>query len=89
MSFFSNLLPSRKTSANTAKERLQIVIAHERRYRGGPDYLPLLETEILEVIRKYVHVDADAVNINVEREDAYERLELNVLIPDRSGDDGR
>ncbi len=46
-----------KNTANLAKQRLQIIIAQGRVERGGPDYLPMLKRELLEVIRKYVHVD--------------------------------
>ena len=47
-------------SAQVAKERLRIIVAQERSARGGPDYLPLLRRELLEVIRKYVNVDPKA-----------------------------
>lgn len=70
------------TSAKIAKERLQIIVAHERSRRDGPDYLPRLREEILNVIRKYVRVDDQAVKVNLEREDDYEVLELNIILPD-------
>ena len=50
-----------KNTANVAKERLRIIVAQERAQRGSPDYLPTLRREILEVIKKYVNVDPDAV----------------------------
>ncbi len=68
-------------TASVAKERLRIIVAQERVGRGGPDYLPLLRRELLEVVRKYVNVDPDAVQINVEREDGHEVLELSVALP--------
>jgi cell division topological specificity factor len=72
------------TSANVAKERLRIIVAQERSARGGgPDYLPLLRRELLEVIRKYVNVDPDAISVNVEREEGQEVLELSVALPER------
>jgi cell division topological specificity factor len=72
------------TSANVAKERLRIIVAQERSARGGgPDYLPLLRRELLEVIRKYVNVDPDAIQVNVEREEGQEVLELSVALPER------
>ena len=55
-------------TASVAKERLRIIVAQERSARGGPDYLPLLRREILEVIRKYVNVDPDAIDIHVEKD---------------------
>jgi cell division topological specificity factor len=69
-------------SAGVAKERLRIIVAQERSTRGAPDYLPLLRNELLEVIRKYVNVEVDAVNINLERDSGHEILELSVALPD-------
>jgi cell division topological specificity factor len=68
-------------SAQVAKERLRIIVAQERGTRGGPDYLPLLRRELLEVIRKYVNVDPDAVHINLDRAQGREVLELSVALP--------
>src|ERR1700727_2211339 len=70
-------------SAQVAKERLRIIVAQERSARGGPDYLPLLRRELLEVIRKYVNVDPEAVVINLERDQGQEVLELTVALPDK------
>jgi cell division topological specificity factor len=68
-------------TATVAKERLRIIVAQERLTRDGPDYLPLLRREILEVIRKYVNVDPETVHITLEREDGQEVLELTVALP--------
>jgi cell division topological specificity factor len=57
-------------------------VAQERSTRGAPDYLPLLRNELLEVIKKYVHVDIEAININVERDSGHEVLELSVALPE-------
>jgi len=70
-------------SANIAKERLRIIVAQERSARGGPDYLPLLRRELLEVIRKYVNVDPEAIVVSVEKEDGHEVLELSVALPEK------
>lgn len=72
----------RKNSASVAKERLQILIARERSTRGGPDYLPMMQEELLNVVRKYVEVDQDAVKIQVDREGDCEILELNITLPE-------
>jgi cell division topological specificity factor len=74
----------RKTSssANVAKERLRIIVAQERSTRGGPDYLPTLRRELLEVIRRYVNIDPSAVQINLGRDDGHEVLELSVALPE-------
>ncbi len=69
-------------TATVAKERLRIIVAQERSTRGAPDYLPLMRNELLEVIRKYVNVDLEAININVERDSGHEVLELSVALPD-------
>ncbi len=74
---------SRQTqTATIAKERLQILVAHERLERNKPDYLPMLQKEILEVIRKYVNVDQDAISVTMEQDDNREILELNIILPE-------
>ena len=73
----------RPPSANIAKERLRIIVAQERSTRGGPDYLPVLRAELLNVIRKYVNVDVEAIQVNFERDGAHEVLELSVALPER------
>ena len=75
---------SRPTSAAIAKERLQILVAHERSERNKPDYLPMLQKELLEVIRKYVNVDQDAISVTMEQDDNREILELNIILPEDS-----
>ncbi len=71
-----------QNSASAAKERLQIVVTHERIRRNAPDYLPMLQRELVEVIRKYVDIDQDQVSVNLEREGDYGVLELNIVLPD-------
>jgi cell division topological specificity factor len=73
---------NRQSSAAIAKERLQILVAHERSERGKPDYLPMLQKELLEVIRKYVNVEPDAISVTMEQDDNREILELNIILPD-------
>lgn len=72
----------RQGSATIAKDRLQILIARERRNGQGPDYLPALEQEILNVVRKYVDIDRDQVKVNLDRASGYEVLELNITLPE-------
>jgi len=74
----------RQNSASIAKERLQILVSHERSERNKPSYLPMLQKDILEVIRKYVEVDPDAVTVSMETQHNREILELNVVLPQRS-----
>ena len=75
-------------TASIAKERLRIIVAQERSARGGPDYLPLLRRELLEVIRKYVNVDPEAIVVTVEKEDGHEVLELSVALPEKTAAPG-
>mgnify|MGYP001595909805 FL=1 len=71
----------KSNSAAIAKERLQILVAHDRR-EDGPSYLPQLQRDLIQVIRKYVAVDNDAVSVSIERDGRQEILELNVVLPD-------
>ncbi|KAF1050099.1 cell division topological specificity factor MinE [Xylophilus sp.] len=83
MSLLSFLLGEKKT-ASVAKERLQIILAHERSGRGGsrPDYLPELQRELVAVISKYVAISADDIKVNLERQDDLEVLEVKIELPD-------
>lgn len=81
MSIFS-YLKRRTSTASVAKERLQIIISHERAQRSTPDYLPKLQEEILAVIAKYIPVNRDKVSVNLERTGDNAVLELNVTMPD-------
>lgn len=71
-------------SATLAKERLQIIISHERakQKNNTQDYLPKLQQEILDVIAKYVKVDRDQVVVQLDRIGDNAILELNVTIPE-------
>ena len=82
MSIFDFLKP-KKNTAQTAKNRLQIIIAQERSSAGAPDYLPLMRREILEVIRKYVNVDTDAVKVDVVKDGEHDVLDISVSLPER------
>lgn len=73
----------RKKSASLAKERLQVIIAHSRMERNAPDYFPRLKQELMEVIRKYVKVNADDVQVSMDQDENYEILELNITIPNK------
>ncbi len=71
-----------KNTAKTAKERLLIIVAQERGPHGAPDYLPLLRRELLEVIRKYVNVDAEAVKVDLVKDGEHDVLDISVSLPD-------
>ena len=84
MSLLSFLLGEKKKSASIAKERLQIILAHERSGRnpGQPDYLPALQRDLVAVISKYVKIDPSHLKVNVERQDNLEVLEVKIELPD-------
>jgi cell division topological specificity factor len=68
-------------TADTAKERLQILLSHERTDRSSPEYLPQLQRDILEVIERYMKVGGDSVDIKLERGDELSTLEINIELP--------
>jgi cell division topological specificity factor MinE len=88
MGFFNYFRSSRRSSAALAKERLQIIIAHERAARYSPEFLPRLQKDLLEVIAKYVVVQAEDVKVHLDREGDCEVLELNITLPE-TGIDGK
>lgn len=73
----------KKGTAAVAKERLQILVAHERAARNRPSYLRQMQEELLQVVRKYVHVDDDTITVALEQEGNQEILELNIILPDQ------
>ncbi|MGF2736404.1 MULTISPECIES: cell division topological specificity factor MinE [Marinobacter] len=83
MSFLDYFRSKKNASASVAKERLQIIVAHERGQREQPDYLPQLQQELLEVIRKYVQISDDMVQVEVDRNERCSVLELNVTLPEK------
>jgi len=80
--FFRQRKPQ-NTTASVAKERLSIIVAHERGQRSQPDYLPALQKELVEVIRKYVNIDQDQVHVALDNQGTCSILELNITLPDR------
>ncbi len=83
MSILSLLLGEKKKSASLAKERLQIILAHERVGRGSaPDYLPDLQRDLVAVLSKYVQINPGDIKVNFERQDNLEVLEVKIELPD-------
>jgi cell division topological specificity factor len=79
-----DFLTVKKPTANVAKDRLRIIVAHERAGRGGPDYLPMLQRELLEVIRKYVNVDVESVKVDLIGEGDNKVLDISVALPENN-----
>ncbi len=82
---FSALFKRRKktASASIAKERLQIIVAHERNQNSPsnqPDFLKDLQRDILEVVRKYMQIDSDQIKVAMDKEDGLDVLELNIVL---------
>jgi cell division topological specificity factor len=83
-SFLSFLLGEKKKTASVAKERLVMMLAHERggRNASDPDYLPALRQELIAVICKYVKINPNDVKLNLERQDNLEVLEVKIELPE-------
>ncbi len=82
MSIIDLLFGKKKKTAGLARDRLQIIIAHERSVGSAPDYLPTLQRELLEVLSKYVNVSLNDIRIAHEQRDGVDMLELNITLPE-------
>lgn len=83
MSLLSMLFGEKKKSANVAKERLSLIIARERVDNDGPDFLPQMRDELMQVIAKYVRIDQDDIKFNLQKQGNMEMLEVNIVLPDQ------
>ena len=68
-------------SAPVARERLQILLAHERGLRGQPDLLGILREEILAVVSKHVALDPEKVIVRMDRGKSVSTLEVDIEVP--------
>ncbi|MBH9577795.1 cell division topological specificity factor MinE [Inhella proteolytica] len=84
MGFMSFFLGEKKQTASVAKERLQLILAHERSGRNAatPDYLPQLKAELVAVISKYMKIDPNDVLVEREHQDNIEVLSVKIELPD-------
>ena len=82
MSFFG--LFSRRSTAPVARDRLQILLQHERAFEGGNDLAATLQEEILQVIARHIALDRDKVRVNLDRGDAVSTLEIDVEMPENA-----
>ncbi len=71
----------RRNSAPVARERLQVLLAHERAFVGNSDLLAVLQEEIIAVIAKHIQIDRDRVQIKLDRGDTVSTLEIDVEVP--------
>jgi cell division topological specificity factor len=72
---------SRRKSASVARERLQILLTHERAVEGQSDLIPILREEVLAVVAKHVSIDVDKVQVKIERGKSVSLLEIDIEIP--------
>ena len=79
MNLFGFLRP--RPSAPVARERLQILLAHERAVAGGSDLLATLKEEILGVIGRHFPLEREKVQVKLDRGDAYSTLEIDIELP--------
>ena len=83
MSLLSLLLGDKKRTASVAKERLQLILAHERGRAGArADYLPMLQRELVAVISKYVSIRPDDIHVHLQTQDNLDILEVKIELPD-------
>lgn len=81
MSLLSMLFGNKPKTAQVAKERLQLIIAHERDGATATNFLPDLQRELIAVISKYVAINPDDLRVSVEKQGRYEVLEVNIVLP--------
>jgi cell division topological specificity factor len=80
MSLFSFF--QRPRSAPVARDRLQVLLAHERALSGRPDLAAVLQKEILAVIARHIPIDQDKVVVRLDRGDQISTLEIDIEMPD-------
>src|SRR5574340_1276513 len=81
MSILDYLLRRRRPTASVDRERLQIILAHERASRTAPDFLPALQQDIIQAITKYFPIDPDGVRVQFDRRESGAVRELNIALP--------
>ena len=84
--FSSRAAPAPLATAPIARDRLQILLAHERAgTRGQPDLLMQLREEILAVVSRHVALDPEKVMVRMERGKNVSTLEVDIELPNESG----
>ena len=83
MSLLSLIFGNKPKTAAVAKERLQLIIAHERNgLASKQDFLPDLQKELIAVISKYVSINPNDIKVSLEKQGNYEVLEVNIVLPE-------
>jgi cell division topological specificity factor len=82
---FLRLFARPQSSAPAARERLQVLLAHERAAAGDSDLVTKLRDEILRVISNHMEIDKDKVSVKMERGDQVSTLAVDIEIPFDAG----
>ncbi len=77
-----NFFSRNRSSAPVARDRLQLLLAHERVLSGRPDLAAVLQKEILAVIAKHIPIDQDKVIVKLDRGSKISTLEIDIEMPD-------
>ena len=80
MGLFNYLFSPHRNSAAIAKERLKIVLAHERASSSAPDFLPKLQKELIDVVGRYVEIRDDMIRVSLGKAGETSLLEINIEI---------
>jgi cell division topological specificity factor len=82
--FLRTLFGDKTPTAHIAKERLQLILAHERNGHNAPnaDFLPQLQIELIAVISKYVKINMDDIRIEMSHQDSLDVLNVQIELPD-------
>ncbi|MFN7095612.1 MAG: cell division topological specificity factor MinE [Burkholderiales bacterium] len=89
MSLLDLIRGRKKPTATVARERLQIILAHERAINDDqsvedtPTWLPQLQQELVDVVAKYIKIGREDLRINLEKRDNLELLEINVTLSEK------
>jgi cell division topological specificity factor len=76
-----DIFKRRGNSAPVARERLQLLLAYERKNRNQPDIVAQLREEIMAVIAKHIKVDQDKLQVTMDRGETTSTLEIDIEIP--------
>jgi cell division topological specificity factor len=79
---FLNFFARGRRSAPVARDRLQVLLAHERGLAGGADHAAILQQEILAVIAKHIPIDRDRVVVKLDRGDQVSTREIDIEMPE-------
>lgn len=86
MKLLEFFLGNRPKTADAAKDRLKLIVVRDRAATGeGPDFLPLLQKDLIEVVRRYVDIEDDKVSVDVDKRGNLSMLEVNIELPGRFG----